>query len=93
MVVSEFDGSSLNSAATGSFLTLAEVAGSEGCSSGGSFQIHHLLATKVGLSQAQQRLSNAGSRRCSWELSSEPASAALGELYGHIIPHLKSYFL
>lgn len=47
-MASELDGNSLNSAAAGCFLTLAEVAGSEGCSSSGSFQIHHLLVTLVG---------------------------------------------
>lgn len=64
-MASELDESSLHSAAAGCFLTLAEVAGSEGCSSSGSFQIHHLLWPWWELFQAQQRRSDAGSRKCS----------------------------
>ena len=92
-MASELDGNSLNSAAAGCFLTLAEVAGSEGCSSSGSFQIHHLLVTLVGAVLESAETEWCWQQEMLWELSSEAASAALGGLHGHIIPHVKSHFV
>lgn len=46
-MAAEFGGC-LNSTAAGCFWTLAGVAGFEGCSGSGSFQIHHLPVTLVG---------------------------------------------
>lgn len=92
-MASEFDGRSLNSAAAGCFLTLADVAGFEGCSGSGSFQIHHLPVTLVGAVPGSAETERRWQQEILWELSSEAASAALGGLHGYRIPRVKSHFV